>query len=111
MIAPDPNDPKTVAAEKEAKEKADREKADYEKKIADGKKRVQELTDRFASWYYVTPGASFRSINLDRAALVRPRQAVPPPGGPAAGGFPGFPSGGELPTFPEGAGGLPPVHP
>ena len=112
VLAPDPKDPKTIADEKAAKEKAEREKADYEKKIADGKKRVQELTDRFASWYYVTPGASFRSINLDRAALVRPRQAVPPPGGPGAGGFPGFPGGGgELPTFPEGAGGLPQVHP
>ena len=52
-------------------------------------------------------------LDLDRAALVRPRQAVPPPGGPGAGGFPGFPggAGGELPTFPEGAGGLPQVHP
>jgi hypothetical protein len=109
VLAPDPKDPKTIAAEKEAKEKADRDKADHEKKIADGKKRVGELTDRFASWYYVTPGASFRSINLDRAALVRPKQAASPPGG--ASGFPGFPGGAELPTFPEGAGGLPPVHP
>jgi Domain of unknown function (DUF4340) len=109
VLAPDPKDPKTIAAEKEAKEKAERDKADYEKKIADGKKRVQELTDRFASWYYVTPGASFRSINLDRAALVRPKQANP--GSPLPGGFPGLPGGGELPTFPEGAGGLPQVHP
>ena len=39
---------------------------DHDKKIADGKKRVEELTDRFADWYYVTPGDSFRSIELDR---------------------------------------------
>jgi hypothetical protein len=74
-FAPNPNDPKYQAEQKEAKEKADREKADYEKKITDGKKRVQELTDRFAAWYYVTPGESFRSINLDRAALVKPKKA------------------------------------
>lgn len=74
-FAPDPNDPKVQAEEKEAKEKAEREKADYEKKLADGEKRAKELTDRFADWYYVTPGDSFRSINLDRTALVRPKKA------------------------------------
>ncbi len=76
-FAPDPNDPKYIADQKEAKEKADRDKADYEKKIADGKKKVDELTDRFGPWYYVTPGDSFRSINLDRAAITQPKK---PPG-------------------------------
>ena len=38
--------------------------------------------DRFADWYYVTPGDSFRSINLDRAALVRPKKAEPANSGP-----------------------------
>ena len=74
-FAPDPADPKFLARQKEAKERAEREQKDYEKKIADGKKKVQELTDRFAAWYYVTPGDSFRSINLDRTALVRPKKA------------------------------------
>ena len=78
-FAPDPNDPKYVAEQKEAKEKADRDKADYEKKIADGKKKVDELTDRFGPWYYVTPGESFRAINLDRAAITQPKK---PPGEP-----------------------------
>jgi hypothetical protein len=66
-FAPDP------AEQKAAEEKAARDKADYEKKIADGKKRVQELADRFAPWYYVTPGESFRAINLDAAALTQPK--------------------------------------
>jgi len=112
VIAPDPNDPEAAEAEKEAEEKAEREKKDYEKKLADGKERVQELTDRFAAWYYVTPGDSFRSINLDRAALVTDRT---PDGGADAppGGFPGLPGGfprGASPSFPAGAGGLPPVE-
>jgi hypothetical protein len=76
-FAPDPNDPKYLADQKAAKEKAENEQKDYEKKIADGKKRVQELTDRFAAWYYVTPGDSFRSINLDRTALIKPKKAEP----------------------------------
>ena len=46
-FAPDPNDPKYIAEQKEATEKADREKAEYEKKIADGKKKVEGFVDRF----------------------------------------------------------------
>src|SRR5271166_4206495 len=103
-FAPDPNDPKYLAEQKQAKERAEREQKDYEKKIADGKKRVAELTDRFAAWYYVTPGDSFRSINLDRVALVRPKKAesANPPGG----GTPSFPGG--SPSFPNS---LPPIQP
>jgi Domain of unknown function (DUF4340) len=98
-FAPDPKDPKFIADQKEAQEKADREKADYEKKIADGKKKVDELTDRFGPWYYVTPGESFRSINLDRAAITQPKK---PPGAPDA----------SMPSFPgSGAGGMPPGFP
>jgi hypothetical protein len=74
-FAPDPNDPKLVAQQKEAKERAEREQKDYETRLADGRKKVQELTDRFAAWYYVTPGDSFRSINLDRSSLEKPKKA------------------------------------
>jgi hypothetical protein len=91
-FAPDPNDPKYQAEQKEAKEKAEREKTDYEKKLTDGQKKVQELVDRFGLWYYVTTGESFRSINLDKAAITQPKK---PPGAPstdAAGAPPaGFP--------------------
>ena len=86
-FAPDPNDPKYIADQKEAQEKADRDKADYEKKIADGKKKVDELTDRFGPWYYVTPGDSFRAINLDRAAITQPKK----PPGAADAAMPAFP--------------------
>ena len=55
-----------------------------EKRIADARKRVQELTDRFADWYYVTPGESFRSIVLDRAALTRPKGSEPAAGAAAS---------------------------
>ena len=104
-FAPDPNDPKYLAEQKAAKERAEREQKDYEKKIADGKKRVDELTDRFAAWYYVTPGDSFRSINLDRTALVRPKK--PDSATPPGGGMPSFP-GGSTPSFPNT---LPPIQP
>ena len=103
-FAPDPNDPKYLADQKEAKERAEREQKDYDKKIADGKKRVDELRDRFAAWYYVTPGDSFRSINLDRTALVKPKKAEG--ANPPAGGTPSFP--GSSSSFPNT---LPPIQP
>ncbi len=102
-FAPDPNDPKYIAEQKEAKEKADREQKDYDKKIEDGKKKAAELTDRFAAWYYVTPGDSFRSINLDRTTLVKPKKADT---ATTPGGLPSFP--GSSPSLPSS---LPPIQP
>lgn len=95
-----PDDPKRIAEEKEIKDKADKAKAEYDKKIADGEKRVKDLNDRFAAWYYVTPGESFKSISLDRKGLVQAKGEKPAgnPGMPA-GLPPGFPQSG-LPGFP-----------
>jgi hypothetical protein len=86
-----PDDPKRVAEEKAAKEKADREKADRDKQLADAEKKVKELSDRFADWYYVTPGDSFRSIALSPADLVRPKTETKP--ADASPSFPGLPGG------------------
>jgi hypothetical protein len=50
-------------------------------------------------WYYLTPNDAYKGLVLDRAALIRDKQANPParPGPP--GGFPGgFPGG--MPNFP-----------
>jgi hypothetical protein len=97
VLAPDPIE------ESAKKRKYESDKAAYDAKVAEGRKRAQELTDRFAAWYYVTPGDSFRSISLDRDALItdpKPKASnIPGPGGP--GGFPGgaggFPGGFQLP--------------
>ncbi|MDR3638726.1 MAG: DUF4340 domain-containing protein [Isosphaeraceae bacterium] len=96
-----PDDPKRVAEEKAEKEKRDRETADHKKRVEDGQKRVAELTDRFAGWYYVTPGDSFHSIALTRADLTRKKDEKKPAGSP--GGMPDFP--GLPPSF------KPPGHP
>ena len=64
-----------AAAEKAKKDKAEKDKTDYEQKLKAGKDRAKELTDRFAAWYYVIPGDSFRNVMLDREALVRPKAA------------------------------------
>jgi hypothetical protein len=92
----EPDDPKRAVAEKEAKDKADRATADHERKLKEGRDRTKELAERFAAWYYVIPGDSFRSIMLDRTALVQKKGAKPasPPGGLPADGsnfLPGMP--------------------
>jgi len=106
VFAPDLNDPKYQAEQKEAEEKAKRDQADYDKKLADGEKRVKELVDRFGPWYYVTPGESFRSINLDAAALLKPKGSGNAAGASSPGGFPG-----GLPAGLPGGGATPPFHP
>lgn len=74
VFAPDPTDPKVIADQKAAEDKKTREKADYDKKLVDGQKKVDDFMKCFGPWYYVTPGESFRSINLDRVSLVEPKK-------------------------------------
>ncbi len=98
-----PGEPQYEAQQKLAKEKADRRKAEEDKRRAEAEKKVKELSDRFAGWYYLTPNESFKSLALDRTALVRDKSAAPPGGAP--GGFPGgFPGG--LPNLPGLPGGF-----
>jgi hypothetical protein len=105
VFTPDAKDPKFIADQKAAEEKKVREKADYEKKLADGQKKVDDFVKRFGPWYYVTPGDSFRSINLTRAALVEPKK---PPGAEGAEGGPGAFPGGLPGGMPKGFPGLRP---
>jgi hypothetical protein len=102
-----PTPEERAAREKADKEKQDRETAERERKLTEGKNHVGELAARFAGWYYVTPGDSFRSIALDRSSLVRKKGETPEP--PPGGGLPPgmFSPGGAGPRFP----GLPPGHP
>ena len=54
-----------VAESPQAKAKAEKIEADRDKLVAEGQKRAKELSDRFAAWYYVTPGDSYRTIVQD----------------------------------------------
>jgi hypothetical protein len=77
-----------------------RDREDYERRVAEGKKKAADLTNRFAGWYYVVPGEAFRSIVVDRAGLTRDKT---PAGGPPGGGLP---PGMTIPGM--NGGGLPP---
>ena len=97
-----PDDPKRIAEEKAVQEKVEIEKAARRKQLETAESKVKAISDRFADWYYVTPGDSFRAIALDRPALLRPKTSDGAAGGPPTG-FPGFPGGGMpggIPRFP-----------
>ena len=104
VFQPEPGSAEAKEMEKSAKERADREQAERDRKVADGKKRARELSDRFLAWYYVVPGDNFRDIVLNRAALLR--KIGEKPAAPAAPSFPGMGGpggfGGAIPGLPAG---------
>ncbi len=48
--------------------------AAYNDKLEAGQKRVQELNQRFADWYYVIDAASFDKLDKGREDLVEPKK-------------------------------------
>lgn len=52
------------------------ETAAYEAKVEAGKKKVKELNDRFADWYYVISNESFDKLRLNRSELVKKKIPV-----------------------------------
>ena len=67
----------------------------WEKRGKDGKKKVEELSTRFAAWYYVISADSFEKFKLARVTVVEPKSEAKPAGA-AAGGPPGS---GLVPQF------------
>jgi hypothetical protein len=87
---PDAKAAEKEAAEKKAAEAAERARIEkdnkrkqdeYQQKIADGKKRVDELNARFADWYYVISDEVYRKIHLGRDELVKKKEPAKGPGG------------------------------
>ncbi|MCY2935507.1 MAG: DUF4340 domain-containing protein [Planctomycetota bacterium] len=93
-------EPDVAADQLKAKEKAEKLAMELEKLRAEGRKQVQQLSDRYAGWYYVVAGDAFRSIALNRDDLLKDPNAPPAqpnfPGGPQ-GGMPELPPGFNLP--------------
>lgn len=48
---------------------------DYDGKLAAAKKRVRELNDRFADWYYVVSDEEYAKIRLSRADVIQAKAA------------------------------------
>lgn len=65
-----------------------RKQEEYDERVKAAQKRVRELNNRFADWYYVVSDAEVAKIHLDRSEIVVPKEAaaatsdapsVPPP--------------------------------
>jgi hypothetical protein len=66
---------KALKAERERIEKENKRKQEeYDQKVADGKKRVGELNNRFADWYYVISDEVYRKIHLNHDELFRKKE-------------------------------------
>ncbi len=89
----------TPAERQAAQRKIETARAEYQRKLDQGKTRAAELSGRFAAWYYVVPGDSYRNLVLNRASLVHPKPdpAAPPTGGGFPMPGPGGPFGGGHP--------------
>lgn len=60
----------------------------YEEKVAKGQKKVKELNERFADWYYVISEENFLKLRLSRASLVKEKAKTEAKPGEAAPGEP-----------------------
>lgn len=76
---------------KKTKEKAEKLAAELESKQQEGRKIVENLSNRYASWYYVVSGDSFRAIAADRTDLLQAPGNSAPVQRPPTGLPPGFP--------------------
>jgi hypothetical protein len=54
-----------------------RKQEEYDGKVEAAKKRVRELNNRFADWYYVVSDEEYAKIRLDRAAVITKKTEEP----------------------------------
>ncbi|HEY5312486.1 MAG TPA: DUF4340 domain-containing protein [Pirellulales bacterium] len=51
-----------------------RKQDEYETKLKDGEKRVKELNDRFADWYYIISNETYQKIHLSRDQVIKQKE-------------------------------------
>ena len=54
-----------------------RKQDDYDEKVQAAQKRVRELNNRFADWYYVVSNKEYAKIHLTRDGIVQKKEAEP----------------------------------
>ena len=59
------------ARHKEVDDANKRAQDDYDEKLKNGDKKVNELNERFADWYYVIDDAMFKKIRVKRADILK----------------------------------------
>ncbi len=48
-----------------------RKQESFDEKMAEGKRRVEELNGRFADWYYIVSDEEYKKIHLGRKAVIK----------------------------------------
>ena len=48
-----------------------RKQDEYDTKVKEAQKKVKELNDRFADWYYVIPNDVYKKIHLSRNEIIK----------------------------------------
>ncbi len=83
--ANEPPKPDLQAERRRIEKENQRQREEYEEKIAQGKKHVKELNDRFADWYYVISDDVYRKIHLSRQQVVKKKEKKDAHGKTASG--------------------------
>lgn len=83
-----PNDPH-AAERARIREENQKLTEEYDRKLAEGKKKAEELAARFAPWYYVIADSTFKRLSLNLPALIKAKE--PDPSAGAAGDPAGAP--------------------
>ncbi len=65
---------KIIAERKSIETENQRLLDEYQQKLDDGKKRVQELNERFGDWYYVISNDVYKKIHLGREQLINEKE-------------------------------------
>jgi hypothetical protein len=70
---------------------------DFDAKVEEGKKKAQELNERFANWFYVISDSEYQKIHLSRKDIIKKKEAPKKEGTGTPGAILGLP---EIPGFP-----------
>ena len=62
---------KAIEARRQVESENRRKQESFDEKMAEGKKRVDELNGRFADWYYIVSDEEYKKIHLDRKAVIK----------------------------------------
>ena len=63
-----------IAARNEVEQENKRAQDEYNETVETGKKRVEELNQRFGDWYYVISNDVYKQIHLGRADVIKKKE-------------------------------------
>jgi hypothetical protein len=62
---------KAIESRRQVERENRRKQESFDEKVAEGKRRVEELNGRFADWYYIVSDEEYKKIHLERKAVIK----------------------------------------